>query len=108
MVTALPLGLDQMPDASSSYIESYIVWFVCSICIGGFISEGLEYLGRKCIDEAMHTSYTLISALLLVICMTFALVSNCLLNSKWLIIEPKSPQSLKTIHHVLFVLYYGL
>ena len=29
MITALPLGLDQMPDASSSSIASYIAWFVC-------------------------------------------------------------------------------
>ena len=101
VVTALPLGLNQMPDASSSNIESYISWFICSIYIGGFISEGLEYLGRKCIDEAMHTSYTLILALLSVVCMTIALASNFLLNSKWLIIKPKSPQSLKTIYHVL-------
>ena len=100
IVTALPLGLDQMPDASSSNIESYIAWFVCSICIGSFIGEGLEYIGRKCIDEAMYTSYTLILALLLVICMTPVLASKFLLNP-WLIIEPKSPQSLKTMYCVL-------
>ena len=58
VVTALPLGLDQMPDASSSSIESYIAWFICSIYIDIFISEGLEHLGRKCMDEAIYTSYT--------------------------------------------------
>ena len=31
VVTALPLGLDQMPDASSSSIASYIAWLVCSL-----------------------------------------------------------------------------
>ena len=36
-VTALPLGLDQMPDASSSSITSYIAWFVCSVFIGNFL-----------------------------------------------------------------------
>ena len=36
-VTALPLGLDQMPDASSSSLASYITWFVCSCFIGGFL-----------------------------------------------------------------------
>ena len=30
-ITALPLGLDQMPDASSSNISSYVAWFVCSM-----------------------------------------------------------------------------
>ena len=57
-VTALPLGLDQMPDASSSSIASYIAWFVCSLYIGGFISEGLDVLRRKCIDKAMYSNYT--------------------------------------------------
>ena len=38
-VTALPLGLDQMPDASSSNVSSYIAWTVCSMFIGLFISE---------------------------------------------------------------------
>ena len=39
LATALPLGLDQMPDASSSSITSYIAWFVCSIFIGYFLGE---------------------------------------------------------------------
>ena len=39
LATALPLGLDQMPDASSSSITSYIAWFVCSIFIGFFLGE---------------------------------------------------------------------
>ena len=33
--------------------------------------------------------------------MTIILASNFLFSPKWLIIEPKSPQSLKTIYHVL-------
>ena len=35
-VTALSLGLDQMPDASSSSITSYIAWFVCILFFGMF------------------------------------------------------------------------
>ena len=34
IVTALPLGLDQMPDASSTSITSYIAWLVYTIFIG--------------------------------------------------------------------------
>ena len=100
VVTALPLGLDQMPDASSSSIASYIAWFVCSLYIGGFIGE-IFLLFLNCIDEEMHSSYTLIWALLLVVCMSIVLASNFLFSPKWLIIEPKSPQSLKTIYFVL-------
>ena len=50
-VTALPLGLDQMPDASSSSITSYIAWFVCSIFCGGFLFEILDSFGKICLSS---------------------------------------------------------
>ena len=99
-IPALPLGLDQMPDASSSSISSYIAWFVCSALAAGFLSKGF-FLFRMCLDEATHSSYTLLWALLLVVCMSIVLASNFLFTPKWLIIEPKSPNSLKTIYRVL-------
>ena len=101
LVTALPLGLDQLPDASSSSIAGYIAWFVCSLCIGGFVGDGLQFFQENCIDEEVRSGYTLIWALLLVLCMSIVLASIFLFSSKWLIIEPKSPQSLRTIYHVL-------
>ena len=99
--TALHLGLDQMPDASSSSISSYIAWFVCSFFVGGFVGQGFDVLGKHCLDKATYSSYTLLWALLLVVCMSIVLASNFLFTPKWLIIEPKSPQSLKTIYQVL-------
>ena len=51
--TALPLGLDQMPDASSSSITSYIAWFVCSIFVGYLINEVLNLL-RFCFSGTLH------------------------------------------------------
>ncbi len=38
-VTALHLGLDQMPDASSANITSFISWFVFSMAIGAWILD---------------------------------------------------------------------
>ena len=101
IVTALPLGLDQMPDASSSSISSFIAWFACSIIVGGFLSEGVSLLRMICLDKTLYSSYTLVWALLLVVCMSIVLASNFLFKPKWLIIEPKSPQSLKTIYQIL-------
>ena len=94
-VTALPLGLDQMPDASSSNVSSYIVWFVCSIFIGLFLSDVLHLL--------KHNGFNvfLIFSLFCTLCMSVVLILNFLFSPKWLIIEPKSPQSLKTIYRVL-------
>ena len=101
LATALPLGLDQMPDASSSSITSYIAWFVCSIFIAFFLGQVFDLIRRYCSNESFHQNFTLIWALFLVVCMTIVLISNFLCKPKWLIIEPKSPQSLKTIYRVL-------
>ncbi len=39
LVTALQLGLDQMPDASSVNLTSFISWFVFSMAIGAWILD---------------------------------------------------------------------
>ena len=99
-VTTLPLGLDQMPDASSTSVASFIAWFVWSLFVGGFLGQGLNLLKEACLGE-IKSGYLLICALSLVICMCIVLTSNFLASPKWLIIEPKSPQSLKAIYRIL-------
>ena len=101
LATALPLGLDQMPDASSSSITSCIAWFVCSMFIAVFLGQVSNLFRRFCPNESFHQNLSLIWALFLVVCMTMVLISNFLCKPKWLIIEPKSTQSLKTIYRVL-------
>ena len=101
LTTALPLGLDQMPDASSSSIASYIAWFVCAFYFGAILDNVINQLIHKCIDEKMKISYYLLCALFSTICTSVVLSSKFLFHPKWLIIEPKSHQSLKTIYQVL-------
>ena len=101
MATALPLGLDQMPDASSSNITSYIAWFVCSFFISNFLAEVLNLLNTYCLDKHIKSSYFLVLAFSITLCMGIVLLSNFFFRPKWLIIEPKSPQSLKNIYRVL-------
>ena len=101
IVPALPLGLDQMPDASADSITSYIAWFVGTIFVGLFLGIGINTLIMDCATKTMQLSYNLIWALLLTVCMSVVLSSNFLFSPKWLIIEPKSPQSLKAIFEVL-------
>ena len=95
LVTALPLGLDQMPDASSSSIISYIAWFCCIVFFESFLLK--VFTTYENMDKTIYLVLALISAL----CLGVLLASNFLLSPKWLIIEPKSPQSLKTIYQVL-------
>ena len=101
VITALPLGLDQMPDASSSSIASYIAWFVCASYLAYIFSSCVNIFITSCLDEAIKNRYLLLWALFLTICMSVILSSKFLFSPKWLIIEPKSPQSLKTIYQVL-------
>ena len=95
LVTALPLGLDQMPDASSSSITSYKTWFCCIVFFERFLLKVFTTFDNM--DKSIYLVLALISAL----CLSILLASNFLLSPKWLIIEPKSPQSLKTIYQVL-------
>ena len=99
--TALPLGLDQMPGASSSNTTSYIAWSVCSLFISGIVTEFSNLLKTYCLDKHMQSRYYLVSPFFYTLCMGIVLLLDFLLSPKWLIIEPKSPQSLKNIYRVL-------
>ena len=97
-VTVFQLGLDQMPDASSAGITSYILAFLAMLGLGCWLSDSLITMMINCTQY--HLSIQGLS-LLLVICMCVALSSLLIFGKKWLIIEPKSPQSLKNIYRVL-------
>ncbi|XP_064396308.1 solute carrier family 15 member 4-like [Halichondria panicea] len=100
LMTALQLGLDQMPDASSTNISSFISWFVFSIVFGFWIPELLLYALLYCTHSSSLNISQLFS-LFPVTCMVIICSSMFLLAPKWLIIEPKSPRALKTIYQVL-------
>ena len=98
-ITALQLGLDQMPDASSSGITSFIAWYTFCIFAGVWISTLIENTQKNCFNKIIwHLQLT---SLVSPICMTLVLVLDFILARKWLLIEPKSPQSFKTIYQVL-------
>ena len=98
MVTLLQLGLDQMPDASAANITSFIVWFVFFVFAGLWIAYASNFIPLTC---SAFSEYVLLWSLFPVLCMAIVLCSDFLLTPKWLIIEPKSPQSVKNIFLVL-------
>ncbi len=95
------LGLDQMPDASSSSISSFITWFVLSAMLGSYLGNFLYTLKVHCVEVLYRSGYQQVWSLLLVLSLSCILISDYCLSPKWLIIEPKSPNSLKTIYQVL-------
>ena len=74
IVTALPLGLDQMPDASSSSITSFISWFVCTIFFGFFFNRSLCCVSKN--NLIYLTNLNLISALFSTIGFGVVLILN--------------------------------
>ena len=97
-VTSLQLGLDQMPEASTANITSFIAWFVLLVFTGFWLSDAsITFL--LCVD--IFTGYPEILSLLAVLLASIILCSDFLLAPKWLKKEPKSQQSLKGIFKVL-------
>ena len=100
-VNTLQLGLDQMPDASSTNITSFIAWFVLCLYTGFWLGEASRTL-LPCINEIDFLPYYFeIWSLFAVLCASMILCSDFLLAPKWLTKEPKSPQALKGIFKVL-------
>ena len=95
----LQLGLDQMPDASSENITSFIFWYLGSLMAGLWMGSSVYTLMSNCISQTSLV-YS-ISSLLPVLSTCCVLCSDFLLGRKWLIIESSSPQSLKHIFRVL-------
>lgn len=98
LVTLLQVGLDQMPDSSVRNITSFIAWFVFSVFIGFWISEFSSNIGSK---HCFGHYFPIVWSLFPVACMAIVLISDIFLTPKWLIIEPKSSQSLKSIYQIL-------
>ncbi len=103
LVTALQLGLDQMPDASSANITSFIAWFMFSIALGAWTLDTGFSVFSCFIPSHMQPEFVWIQvfSLVPVACMALVCCSLFLLAPKSLIIEPNCPQSLKTIYQVV-------
>ena len=100
LVTVVTLGLHQMPDASTSDITSFIAWFVCSLEAGYWVCHAVSLVPPGCM-EVFNADDVRIWTLFPVLAVSIILVSDSFLAPKWLIIEPKSRKSLKTIFQVL-------
>ena len=101
IVNILQLGLDQMPDASTSSITSFIAWFAFSVVCGLWINDVLNEILEHCLDQPVTFDFISCWNFFLAFCMSSILISDFLAAQRWLIKEPKSSQSLKIIYQVL-------
>ena len=89
-----------MPDASAENITCFLVWYVFSIFGGFWVSKTLLPTRTTCVDPLSVWAW-IIPCLVPSVCMAIVCCTIFLLAPKYLIVEPKSPQSLKTIYCVL-------
>ena len=98
--SSFQLSLEQMPDASAENITSLISWFTLFTSAGLWLGDVVKDLFITCI----HLNHSDLQQILTLVPVVFASINFILfflLSSKWLIIEPKSPQSLMNIYRVL-------
>ena len=100
ILNSLQLSLEQMPDASAENITSLIAWFVFSLVAGYWAGDTVSDLVLACVPYNRSDLYQVLT-LFPVICASVNFISFHLISPKWLIKEPKSPQSLRNIYRVL-------
>ena len=88
----IQFGLDQLHDASTTEIKSFIVWYVNSLITTGFVVE-FNFL-------CLTTQNRLYLSLLLCVCLTLALLLIICFN-KSLIKEPPPKYSFKLIYKII-------
>lgn len=89
----IQFGVDQLIDASSADLTSYINWYTWTF----FASEVVIDVSQKCGEQfQFHFAFTLVPP----VCLTLAVLLIIFFN-KHLIIEPVTPNPLKLIFNVL-------
>ena len=89
----IQFGVDQLTDASSSELSSYISWLTWAFFLSSFIIS----ISQSCSCQSYDTSTTFLIFPLLC---TSSVVSDLLLNH-WLVKEPVTHNPLKLIYQVL-------
>ena len=85
----IQFGVDQLTDASSTEISSFVIWYTWTL-----FSSGVPYLLLE------KESSSIYRALLLVICISLTLCMDLLFN-KWLVKEPITRNPFKLIFEVI-------
>ena len=100
IVSSIQLGLDQMPDASSANITSFIAWFTCCAQAGILVYQIGDNITQCCHETYIQMYIKPAISLLSVLCMTIALCLDFLLSPKWITKEPTSSRCFTLIYQV--------
>ena len=92
LTSIVQFGLDQLSDASTLELKSFIIWYICTFLTG----STLMFFLASCASE----QYRIFLILLLCFCLSLALVL-LLLCHQWLTKEPVTRNPLKVIYKVI-------
>ena len=92
LTSIVQFGLDQLSDASTLELKSFIIWYVCTFLSG----STLMFFFSSCVNE----QYRIFLILLSCFCLSLALVL-LLLCHQWLTKEPVTRNPLKLIYKVI-------
>ena len=91
-VNIYQFGIDQLPDASTNAIKSFISWFIWTYFTGGIAGHYIY----ECIDE----QYYIVGQCFISVCLTIALIMSFLLNGIF-IKEPVVQNPYKLVYRVI-------
>ena len=91
IVNSLQFGIDQLTDASSSEITSYISWYTWNFILASIAGA----IFTNCLTHYISVSY-----FVLPLSCTLSILSDCSFNH-WLVKEPVTSNPLKLIYQVL-------
>ena len=92
LTSIVQFGLDQLSDASTLELKSFIIWYICTFLTGGTLIFFLSSCANK--------QYRIFLNLLLCFCLSLALVL-LLLFHQWLTKEPVTRNPLKLVYKVI-------
>ena len=92
LTSIVQFGLDQLSDASTLELKSFIIWYICTF----FTGSTLMFFLASCASE----QYRIFLIVLLCFCLSLALVL-LLLCHQWLTKEPVTRNPLKLIYKVI-------
>ena len=101
IATSTQLGLDQMPEASSDNLTSFLNWHYFVLIFSNGLAYVLYVVNAKYIEKKDRIVYYQLSSIIPVLCMSIVLISDFFFSSKYLVTEGKAPQSLKTMYKIL-------
>ena len=100
LVTSVQLGLDQMPEANSANVTSFIAWFVACLYAGNWINSFFNRVLKDCLSLDPVNSKEIFS-LVSVVPLAIVLCSDTLLTESWFTKDIKCPQSSTIVFRVL-------